>query len=588
VNDIHRRAFKLYLMEQDRLSLDPAQHAELDAHLSTCPACREDVKLYRGLRAQAGVRWLAAPPPEAAQRVLESLRRHTQLRHVTLPLRALTWTLVALLALLVVQWIFTSLRPTPAVLPFANPTPERATDTPTPTSTPSALGEITGKIPVISILGGESAGWGIWSPGADYFLIPLMEAPVPGSDRRSTRLHFVNTSTGEDCPASESFLGGQGYQNYAWLDNERVLYIDKNGRPLLFTACQEGFLDLSDRFDEPLSRIALPVNFPELTHQGPLLLEGPSAYWLLDPAALQAKRLADPCPSPDLADSFAWLPSGDQISVLQLIPGDSGTSRLVILDLNSGEVMRSLVIEASEEGRAPIVEWMGPEHPFAWGFGAGGPLLVDLSGDPPRQVHVLPELLGLDLAYPDQIFSMGAFYAPEDGDFHIVVHTNLPEDKSIFIYHSESGGVDQLDGDRRVILFLPGDQRMTLVPLEDTPTYDDGYDLVWVDKPGQPQVHIQVAGHTPRNYPNLASRLLPGGKRMLFGSTQGISLVGIPGGETLAFWQLVGAEDALLPTLSLAPDGRAFIAITNPNPTAEGQNQKNLLYWIPLEAGGIP
>jgi hypothetical protein len=219
-----------------------------------------------------------------------------------------------------------------------------------------------------------------------------------------------------------------------------------------------------------------------------------------------------------------------------------------------------------------------------WSFGAGGPLLVDLSADPPRQVRVLPELFGLDLLlYPDQINSMGVFYNPENGGFHVVVHVNLPEEKSIYLYHSETGQVEKLEGDRQVIMILPGDQRMTLAPWQDTPTYEDGYDLLWVDAPDKPQTHLQINGHTPRNYPNLHIDLLPGGERILVGSTQGISLVGLPGGETLAFWRLVGAEDASGPSFTVAPDSRALIATAYLNASPEGQNRGPLLYWIGLE-----
>ena len=124
---------------------------------------------------------------------------------------------------------------------------------------------------------------------------------------------------------------------------------------------------------------------------------------------------------------------------------------------------------------------------------------------------------------------------------------------------------------------------MPLVPWQDKPSYDDGYDLVWVDAPGKPQAPLQVSGHIPRNYPNLQSQVLPGSTKMLFGSTQGISLLGLPGGETLSFWRLSGAEDSLLPLLSLAPDGRAVVATAHLNPTKDGQDQGSLLYWLALE-----
>lgn len=585
----HRQFFTLYMMEQDGRLPSPAQHASMQAHLSTCSACRGDLRLYQGLQAQASQRWKAAPGAITLEKLLRSAQQRSQFNRLTLPLRAAVWVGLGLLVVFLVQWIFTYLRPAPAVQPPGIPTQQEATPTTAPTPErsdpniiPTAFASQAGKTPVEPILYGEQ-NQGSWSPNGEYYFTPLLEAPIQGSDRRTTVLHFITAATGTDCPASETFLGGQAYQNYAWLDDERLLFINRAGQALLFSPCEPGFQDLSDQFAEPLLRVAWPVISGGPAAPGPLLVEAASAYWILDPATLQARPLAEPVPSAGQADSFSWTGSGRQLSVLQPIQDAPDRTLLSLLDLDTGQMLRSLEIETGNEGSAPFIEWMGPDRPFVWGFGAAGPLLVDLSVDPPSQVRVLPELLGRDLIYPDQISSMGAFYDPASDSFHIVAHINLPEDKSIYLYHSENGQVEQLPGDRQVMMILPGDQRMPLVPWQDTPTYDDGYDLVWVDAPEQPQMHLVVIGHTPRNYPNLQTRLLPGGKRMLFGSTQGISLVDLTSGETQAFWRLSGAENAILPSLLLAPQGHAVVVYTELNPTEDSQSQGNPLYWLPLE-----
>ena len=56
-----------------------------------------------------------------------------------------------------------------------------------------------------------------------------------------------------------------------------------------------------------------------------------------------------------------------------------------------------------------------------------------------------------------------------DGSYHIVVHMSLPEDKSIYLYHGEDGKVEKLAGDRQVLMILPGDQLMPMVPLAGHP-----------------------------------------------------------------------------------------------------------------------
>jgi hypothetical protein len=145
--------------------------------------------------------------------------------------------------------------------------------------------------------------------------------------------------------------------------------------------------------------------------------------------------------------------------------------------------------------------------------------------------------------------------------------------------------VEKLAGDRPVLMILPGDHLMPPIQWQDTPTYEDVYDVVWVDRPEQPPIHLKVRGHTPRNYQLLASRLRPGSTGMLFGSTQGISLVGLPGGETQAFWQLIGAEDAIYPTILLTPDGLGAIVFVSSNSSG---TQDNLVYWLSLASTPAP
>ena len=560
-------------MEWDGHLLNPVQRAELQAHTPTCPFCQADLQLYQGLKAQAGQRWREAAPQVDMGRVLGSLRKHSRWGWQAVPLQGVLWIALGLLALVLFRWIFTKVNPVPAILPIRSQTPISST----PENTPTAIGNEAAKISVEPLWRGDPLSRGSWSPDNKYLFIPLLDSPAPGGDRRTTSLHFISTATGEDCPASETFLSAQGYQSYAWLDNDRVLFIDNEGRALLFTRCQPGSQDISGNFGEAFVRVAMPTINQELASPGPLLLESPSAYWLLDPVILTAHPLEEPVPSPKQADGFAWIPAGHQISVIQPVAGKPELSRLVVLDLDSGHVLRSIEIEASIEEGTPLVEWLGPERPFFWSMESDGPLMIDLSVNPPQQIRVLPDLLGLNLAYPDDISSMGVFYSPTGGSYHIVVHMSLPEDKSIYLYHGEDRKVEKLAGDRQVLMILPGDQLMPMIPLQDTPTYEDGYDLVWVDKPEQPPIHLQVRGHTPRNYYLLASRLRPGSTGMLFGSTQGISLVGLPGGETQAFWHLIGAEDAIYPTILLPPDGLGAIVFVS-----SSESQESPVYWLSL------
>jgi len=493
-------------------------------------------------------------------------------------LRLVAWIGSGLLALFLLIWALTYLRPNPAALSPISPTIDQST--PTALDSSATVMDKTTEIPVEPLLQSESTGQGLWSPDGNYFFIPLGDIPAPGGDRRLISLHFISTATGEDCQASETFLGQHGFQNYAWLDNERVLYIDNKGKPLVFTACMPGSYDLGDRFNEPLVRVAMPLGSPAPPLQGPLLLESASAYWLLDPVGLQVRVLNDPSPSPELADSFAWLPSESLMAVMQPIADEPELSRLVLLNLDSGEVLRSLEIHSSHEWGAPSSEWLGTQRLFIWSMDQIGPILLDLSQEPPQQVRVFAELYGIDMLYPEQLSSMGVFYAPDGDEYHIVFKAEFPDDRSIYLYHSESGQVEKLDGDRQAMMIFPDDQRMSLISMPDGPVEDGSYDVLWVDEPDRPQVHVEASGHLPRNYYLLQSHLLPGGTRMLFGSSQGISLVDLPDGKTLAFWRLTGVEGSWLPHLYLSPDGRVLIATTE---SLESVPQGSGLYRLVLE-----
>jgi hypothetical protein len=493
-------------------------------------------------------------------------------------LQLVGWIGFGLLALALLVWALTYLRPDVAALSSQNPSAVQST--PTALVSPIAIVDQANEIPIEPLLQSDSVGQGLWSPDGEYFFIPLGDLTAPGGDRYNISLHFISASSGEDCPASETFLGQHGYQNYTWLDNERVLYIDNRGQAFLFTACEPGSQGLSDHFNEPLVRVAMPLAPTDPPMQGPLLLETASAYWLLDPITLQARALSDPIPSPELTDNFAWLASEHLMAIMQPITEKPELSRLVLLNLDSGEVLRSLEIQSSHEWGAPSSEWLGTQRLFIWSMDQIGPILLDLSQEPPQQVRVFAELYGIDMLYPEQLSSMGVFYAPDGDKYHIVFKAEFPDDRSIYLYHSESGQVEKLDGDRQAMMIFPDDQRMSLVSMPDGPVEDGSYDVLWVDEPNRPQVHVEASGHLPRNYYLLQSHLLPGGTRMLFGSSQGISLVDLTDGKTLAFWRLTGAEGSWLPHLYLSPDGRVLIATTE---SLESVPQGSGLYRLVLE-----
>jgi hypothetical protein len=102
----------------------------------------------------------------------------------------------------------------------------------------------------------------------------------------------------------------------------------------------------------------------------------------------------------------------------------------------------------------------------------------------------------------------------------------------------------------------------------------DEYDLTWVDQPAKAAPKLIVKGHLPRDYPRLGVRLLPGNALgiapIAFSSSQGVSLVSLPDGKLLRFWELAGLQGP--PYVVAAPHGEALVAVADAS-----------LYYIPLE-----
>ena len=77
---------------------------------------------------------------------------------------------------------------------------------------------------------------------------------------------------------------------------------------------------------------------------------------------------------------------------------------------------------------------------------------------------------------------------------------------------------------------------------EDSPAYRDEYEMVWLDQPGETH-RLVIEGHTPRSRPQMFPGYLSARSQLVFSSSQGISLVSIPDGELVSFWELASAKD---------------------------------------------
>jgi hypothetical protein len=63
--------------------------------------------------------------------------------------------------------------------------------------------------------------------------------------------------------------------------------------------------------------------------------------------------------------------------------------------------------------------------------------------------------------------------------------------------------------------------------------------MVWMDRPTE-EHRLIVEGHVPRNHPQIFPGCLPHTSRLVFSSSQGVSVVALPEGRTVGFWELAG------------------------------------------------
>lgn len=605
MSDIHRDVFERFQSGVDRGASLSELRAELQDHLEGCPDCRLDFEIHQGLRAEAALRWPRDLEPRrpagvtlAAMEAELGGNRHR--RQVYKSLSAAGWIILVILLVLGANWAIANLRPQPAVT--AEPTEQQQFIPPVEAATPTPVsgGADLPKTPLEPVaLGASGPGRGVWSPDSRWVFFDLVNAgDDPRSDRRFTTLNFLDAESGELCRQPQTLLGVVGVENLVrWLPDNRLLFsswwdlppelqaseqqppedpqVFVSGTPGVYvlTPCEDELLSLNDHFSEDI--LGLPFTQSEGQY---ILLRGESSYWLLDPETLNARPVESLIPA--LEDRVAWSPSGDSVAVYQPEPGESVTrGRISLLDAGSGEVTAEF--ELPSVGEVLMLDWLVDEALFVWDFSPTGPLLVELSAEAPQVISVLPELFGLDLPHPDEFSASSSVGDPAAGSYHIAFKVNTSEDKATYLFHSESGEVEVIPLVGHTYLIYPDGDFEPLFLAEDEPSYTDEFDLVWVDDPEKGITHLSVAGHTPRDYPILWPRLAPNLPAIAFASSQGVSLVSIPDGQLLEFWELQGLA-ASSPTTRLSPDGRYLTVAASDNDAAP-PDPGGAFYLIPLD-----
>jgi hypothetical protein len=398
---------------------------------------------------------------------------------------------------------------------------------------------------------GTSLRAGHWSPDGRYLTF---------SD--STRLQFLDVSESRVCTGDrEVSLFEDPHALTAWLPDGQLLIVTNEGNLALQSPCEAA---------QPLAG-GDAASFSEVLAADPgsgnLLLKAEGSFWILDGGSLALKQVEDATPNPyELHwDNAAWLTGGSRLAISRLNGRDrSEGSTLYIVDGKNGDVQFSLPRPYASDQSAPLVKWLSEDELLL--HGEGRLALLDLTTSPPQERDVMQDLFGLDLAYSDEISAMAYVVDRNGGDYYLAVRASHPRNQSLYLYSSASGQVQAFEHPMHSLLFFPDGQMEWMPKFEIEPTYQDEYDLVWVGKPDRTEEHLVVRGHTPRSYPMLFVEPLPGGERLYFSSSQGVSLVSIPEGELLAFWDLNGG----------------YAHVTGPEDAAADQ-----LFVVVVDGGGL-
>jgi hypothetical protein len=424
---------------------------------------------------------------------------------------------------------------------------------PTPAPLPEGVQPVVREV-IQPLLAARNILPGDWSADGQLWFFRLIL-----SGQKEATLHFYNAATRTICDMPNP-LPYDSYSDMSpvWLSDGRLLSQEGN----------DGITRL-----EPCGGISQPIDLPtgvQITQvsakdpaTGRLLLQSQEAYWLLHPGDQGLQRVSGVQPVQYDAhwDRAAWSLDGRRLVIAKLNtrePKDGIT--LFLLDGRTGKLLSSQVMDQAFEQSAPFIEWMTVDILLM--HGPQSLIQIDFRTDPPSQVDVMKELFNLALKVPEQVSSDAAISTKDGQSYHILVRANHSGDKKVYVYHAESGQVSHYQPQDQGVFIFPDGQWTLLPPIESSARKNDLVELYWIDSDRPGPVSIQVAGHLPRGYQMLDVEYLAEKSALLLGSSNGVSMVSVPGGEMINFWR-VGSGLDTSPWLQLSPDEKTALFISN-------------------------
>jgi hypothetical protein len=414
-------------------------------------------------------------------------------------------------------------------------------------------------------------------PDGQFVAVSHLEPPTdPRSDRQESSLHFWHIQDGTFCATPQTlsaFLDPA--TQMAWLANDRVLMVPGDGTISAGEPCGESdFAALDHLFNEPIRAIA--ARSPNLDR---LLLRGDQSYWLYQPDSSAVQPVAG---LTALERNFhSWSPDGQRVSIA-VAAGSEQT--IYLIDAASGQTLQRLPTAGS------LPHYWHLNRYLMLHQRESEPLLVDLDQPMSRPAPMLSQYFGQyfgqDVSYPADTMAFGVYPTGSGDGYTVFVAVREPTAEGIYLYDADSDAVEIFPYDRPTHLLF-ADGLAVFVDKFDWERPDggangrDNHQFYWMGTPDGQLSQIDIVGHQPRTSA-LQPLWLPETSRMVFASSQGVSLVSLPDGQLLNFWRLEGTEHPVQTALvSLSPNGQTLVveAITQPADMGPGDTY---LYAIPL------
>jgi hypothetical protein len=422
------------------------------------------------------------------------------------------------------------------------------------------------------VLAGEGIRLGSWSPDGRYLLYSL---PLGGQPGWGTRLYLYEAASGQSCRLGEDYPRAYGL-DHAWLPENRLLYVDQDGRLFRLEACQPGHTALDEVIDEALlaegeaeddgQRPAWMATLPRQTlmavdtQHGRAVILKHDRFWLLDASTGAVLPLDAVTPNTYRyqRDMAAFSPTGGRLALTRLhdSPAERG-SQLYLFDPASGRVLLEHFLPHWSGDGAVWLEWLSENELLVSGRNILS--ILDLSQDPPAETQVLADGLQIHQSYPFDVTAR-AVMKDADGSTWIALRVDRLRDRGIYLYHPDSGRVEVFSGEEEALLVLPSGQAAWLLSgagRERPPAQ------VRVLRPGQPpeeQVLIDLKDHAGSRSPDLSLGILAGRGLAVVGSSKGISLHDLVSGQQRVFYELRGGPPAPYLSLAADPEGTALAA----------------------------